>query len=316
MLIARHLTRTFGDRLAVDDVTLEVRSGEIVALLGPNGAGKTTTLRMLAGLIAPTSGEIQLHDMLVTPSRAARARAVTGFLTEAPGLWDRLTVRENLLTYARLYHVPLPEQAVERQLHRFGLAERGNDPAAQLSKGMRQRVAIARALLHDPVVVLLDEPTSGLDPEAAHDMRELMSSLRGDGRAVLVSTHNLEEADRLADRIAVLQTSLIAFDTAAALRSQIFPARLSIRLRGPAAPHGTALRALGPWNVQTDGDGLTVEAAGGPAGERIDAPAIVRHLVMLGAAIESVTPEQPTLEQVYLRLLQARPHGPTPEHGS
>jgi ABC-2 type transport system ATP-binding protein len=316
VLTARHLTRTFADRLAVDDVTLQVKPGEIVALLGPNGAGKTTTLRMLAGLIAPSSGEIQLQGLPVTRSSAQRARALTGLLTEAPGLWDRLSVRDNLLTYARLYHVPLPEHAVERQLNRFGLAQRSADLAAQLSKGMRQRVAIARALLHEPLVVLLDEPTSGLDPEAAHDMRQLMASLRSEGRAILVSTHNLEEADRLADRIAVLQTRLIAFDTAASLRSRVFPARLSIRLRGAAAPHATALRSVGSWNVEAEGDGLTLTAAGGGAGDRLDTPAIVRHLVTLGAAIESVALEQPSLEQVYLRLLQASSDGATRERPS
>jgi ABC-2 type transport system ATP-binding protein len=312
VLTARHLTRRFAGRLAVDDVSLEVGRGEIVALLGPNGAGKTTTLRMLASLIAPSSGEIQLDGEPVTRRSASRARGLIGFLTEAPGLWDRLSVRDNLLTYARLYQVPAPERAVEDHLQRFGLAGRGADLAAQLSKGMRQRVAVARALLHQPPVVLLDEPTSGLDPESAHHVRELMSSLRNEGRAILVSTHNLEEADHLADRIAVLQTRLIAFDTAASLRSRVFPARLSVRLGEAAAPHATALRALGPWEVTADGDGLTLEMAAG-AGDRIDTPAIVRHLVTRGAAIESVTLEQRSLEQVYLRLLQTTPAQTTSE---
>ena len=146
MLSAVHLTRRFGSRVAVEDATFEIKRGEIFALLGPNGAGKTTSLRMLAGLIEPSSGEVLLDGHVVARGNADRLRARVGFLTEAPGLWDRLTVRENLLTYARLHGLTNPNEAVQQSLEVFGLSDRADEHAALLSKGLKQRVAVARTL--------------------------------------------------------------------------------------------------------------------------------------------------------------------------
>src|SRR4029453_12427379 len=158
MIAARHLSRTFGDRSAVEDVTFDVRAGEIFGLLGPNGAGKTTTLRMLAGLIAPTSGEASVAGVPLTSRTIDRVRQHVGFLTETPGLWERLSVRTNLLTYARLHQVKDPAATVSRALERFGLSDRAESMAVELSKGLKQRVALARTLLPHPPVALLDEP--------------------------------------------------------------------------------------------------------------------------------------------------------------
>jgi ABC-2 type transport system ATP-binding protein len=211
---ARRLARRFGARVAVEDVTFTVAAGEIVALLGPNGAGKTTTLRMLAGLLAPTSGSGSVAGVPLTATADAALRARVGLLTETPGLGDRLTVWTNLVTYATLYGVTNAPARVRAVLDRLGLADRANDVAAVLSKGLRQRVAIARALLHEPPVLLLDEPTSGLDPVAARDVRRLVTELARDGTAIVVCTHNLAEAEALAGRIGILKTRLLAFDTA------------------------------------------------------------------------------------------------------
>src|SRR5688500_2180956 len=164
MLTASQLTRRFDDRVAVQEVSFDVAPGEIFALLGPNGAGKTTTLRMLAGLIEPTSGAVHVDREPMTRHTAPRLRSRIGFLTEAPGLWDRLSVRQNLTVYARLHGLDDPVRAVTDALDTFDLRERDADPAVQLSKGLKQRVALARTLLHRPSIVLLDEPTSGLDP--------------------------------------------------------------------------------------------------------------------------------------------------------
>ncbi len=171
---ATQLTRTFGARVAVSQLSLTLAAGELVALLGPNGAGKTTTLRMLAGLIEPSHGEVVLQGRPLTAASADSLRQHIGLLTEAPGLWDRLTVRLNLLTYARLYGLPNPHDAVQRALALVGLGDRTRDAAGTLSKGLRQRVALARALLHDPPIVLLDEPTAGLDPASARQVRDLI----------------------------------------------------------------------------------------------------------------------------------------------
>jgi ABC-2 type transport system ATP-binding protein len=284
MLHADSLTKTFGSRVAVERLSFDVRAGEIFALVGPNGAGKTTTLRMLAGLIRPSSGEVRFKGQL-------------GFLTEAPGLWDRLTVRQNLRVYARLHGLPQPDRAVDAALDLFGVADRASDPAAVLSKGLRQRVALARTMLHDPRAVLLDEPTSGLDPESARDVRQLVTRLRHERRAVLISTHNLDEVDRLADRVAVLNTRLVALDTPQSLREHAFAARLRIRFSGAADAHARALRDAGLADVRLNGNTLSIGPGGRPT------PEIVRRLVESGAAIEAVEPEEPSLEQVYLRLL-------------
>ena len=166
MLTASHLSRRFGDRIALEDVSFTLEAGEIFALLGPNGAGKTTTLRILAGLIAPSSGSVTVDGEPMGPRSAPRLRARIGFLTEAPGLWDRLTVRQNLLVYARLYGLSSPERAVDAALERFEIRDRGGDRAAQLSKGLKQRVALARSLLHDPRIAMLDEPRQVSIPRA------------------------------------------------------------------------------------------------------------------------------------------------------
>ncbi len=303
MLVATRLTRRFGDRVAVEDATFELAPGEIFALLGPNGAGKTTTLRMLAGLISPTSGIVSVDGEEMSRGNAAGVRGRIGFLTEAPGLWDRLTVRQNLSVYARLHGLPQPSRAVDEALELFGIADRARDFAAQLSKGLKQRVALARTLLHKPDIVLLDEPTSGLDPESARDVRDLILRLRDERRAVLLSTHNLDEVERVANRVAVLRTRLVAVDTPAALRSRLFGSRLRVVLAGPAAPFAAFVDGAGVSDVRADDRSLSMAVDDG----RGRAPAIVRRLVSAGADIESVVPEEPSLEEVYLRLLSESP---------
>jgi len=299
VIAARPLTRRFGARIAVDDVSFDVARGELVALLGPNGAGKTTTLRMLAGLIVPAAGSITVEGVPLTPATGGALRRRIGFLTEAPGLWDRLTVRENLLVYAGLYGVPRAGQRVARALEQFELGDRAGTRAAELSKGMRQKVALARALLHDPDVLLLDEPMSGLDPEITRSVRRLLTDLRARGRALLVSTHNLDEAERLADRVAVLDRRLLAIDRPAALRHRLTTGRIVVRLAGPAAPHLAAARAFDP--SATAEDGTLVVSVAEP--ER-DTPALVSALVRAGAAVAEVRPEMPDLEDVYLHLVE------------
>jgi ABC-2 type transport system ATP-binding protein len=280
-LIANRLSRTFDARVAVRDVSLSVNAGEIVTLLGPNGAGKTTTMRMLAGLILPTAGSIAIDGMELTAATAARARGSVGLLTEAPGLWERLSVRINLLTYARLHSLADPDARVDEALGHVDLLDRSKEIAGKLSKGLKQRAAIARALLHQPRVLLLDEPTSGLDPASARHIRDLILGLRSEGRAILVSTHNLAEAEELSDRIAVLKTDLLAFDAPAALRkAQAGGSRVVVELEGAEQ------REFAVADVS-------------------EIPAIVAKLVAEGARIMRVTPEERSLEDVYLDLVGA-----------
>ncbi len=307
-LAAAHLTRRFGVRTAVEDVSFELAPGEIFALLGPNGAGKTTTLRMLAGLIEPSVGAVSVDGKPMSRGNAAMLRGKIGFLTEAPGLWDRLTVRQNLTVYARLHGLPDQRRAVDATMELFGIRDRADEFAAQLSKGLKQRVALARALLHEPGIVLLDEPTSGLDPESARDVRGLVLRLRDERRAVLLSTHNLDEVERVADRVAVLRTRMVAVDTPAALRARLFGVQLRVRLAQPAEPFITS--AVGAGVSDATAEGQTLSMAVDDAVVR--APAIVRRLVAAGADIQTVAAAEPSLEEVYLRLLESgeRPAAP------
>jgi ABC-2 type transport system ATP-binding protein len=298
-VVASRLTRRFDTRVAVDDVSFELRPGEILALLGPNGAGKTTTLRMLAGLIDPTSGDVRIDGEPMSRRSGSRLRDRIGFLTEAPGLWDRLTVSRNLLVYARLHGLPNPKRVVDEALELFDIRGRRNDRTAQLSKGLKQRVALARTLLHRPDIVLLDEPTSGLDPESARDVRELILRLRDERRAVLISTHNLDEVQRVATRVAVLRSKLVAVDTPSALRARLFGSRVLITLAGPAGAVAAAIRAV---HVDVRVSDRTLSIAVDDA--QVQTPAIVRRLVEAGADIVSVTADEPPLEDVYLRLLE------------
>ena len=278
LLVADRLTRAFGDRVAVRDLSLSVAAGEIVALLGPNGAGKTTTMRMLAGLILANAGTITIDRVRVSESTANNARRAIGLLTETPGLWERLTVRANLLTYARLQNLDEPQQQVNRVLEQVDLADRASELAGKLSKGLKQRAALARALIHQPPVLLLDEPTSGLDPASARHVRDLIAGLRDQGRAILVSTHNLAEAETLADRIAVLKTELLAFDSPAALRNR-----------------GEGIEVMIEFE---DGSRQTFTVT-----ELSHVPEIVTRLVNEGRRITRVTPDRRSLEDVYLSLV-------------
>jgi ABC-2 type transport system ATP-binding protein len=283
LVTADRLSRTFDDRVAVREVSITVYSGEIVCLLGPNGAGKTTTMRMLAGLMLPTAGRIAINGLEISASTADQARSFVGLLTEAPGLWERLSVRTNLLTYAHLHGVDNAERRVDETLTSIDLLDRAKDVAGKLSKGLKQRVAIARALLHKPPVLLLDEPTSGLDPASARHIRDLIVELRSEGRAILVSTHNLAEAEELADRIGVLKTQLLAFEKPAALKRAHAGSRVVIELEGSGPPIERAVNSVS------------------------DIPPIVAALVAEGKRIVKVTPTERSLEEVYLDLVGDEP---------
>lgn len=308
MIQAKRLTRRFGARVAVEDVTFDVSASEIVALLGPNGAGKTTTLRMLAGLLAPTRGTITIDGVQLTRGTAAMIRSKIGFLTETPGLWQRLTVRENLMVYAGLYGLDQPNTAIGRLLEIFALESHADARAAELSKGMRQKTAIARALLHDPRILLLDEPTSGLDPEVVQTLRRLLDERRSAGCAILLSTHNLDEASRLADRVGVLQERLVALDSPASLRRRLATGRVIVRLSRDSAAY---LEAIHRFDVTaTLDDGLAAVRLLNPDA---DTPALVRALVDVGAEILEVRSEMPALEDVYLHFVR---HGANQQPGT
>src|SRR3970040_1578084 len=221
MIRIEGLSKRFGANVAVEDLWLEIAPGELFGFLGPNGAGKTTTIRMLTGLIGPTEGQAWVAGHQLGQDDTELRRQV-GILTEAPGLYDTLSAERTLPFLAELYGVTNTPAQVERSLRLLGLWNRRSEPTATFSRGMRQKLAIARALLHEPRVLFLDEPTTGFAPEAAHLVRDFVEGLKGGGRTIFICTHNLDEADRLCDRVAVFNTRLLALDTPRALRRQIF----------------------------------------------------------------------------------------------
>jgi ABC-2 type transport system ATP-binding protein len=296
---ASGLTRVFEARTAVDELSFSVHAGEVLALLGPNGAGKTTTFRMLAGLLMPTRGNATVAGTSLSPDTADAIRARVGLLTETAGLWERLTVRSNLHTYARLHGVADPAGRVTEVLEAVGLADRADDRAGALSRGLKQRAAIARAVVHDPSVVLLDEPTAGLDPANARDVRDLVRQLRAQGRAVLVSTHNLTEAEELADRIAVMNARLLACDTPRALRERRRGGQVVLEVEGDAAKWVSAVRAAGAGEPRVEGERLIAPVAADTV-----VPDLVAALVAAGARIRRVVPHEPSLEETYLDLVR------------
>ncbi|HSJ00308.1 MAG TPA: ABC transporter ATP-binding protein [Patescibacteria group bacterium] len=303
MIEAIGLGKRFRSLTAVHDLSFTVGDGEIFGLLGPNGAGKTTTVRMLSGLIAPSEGAARIngHEL---GAGSQRIRAMTGILTEAPGLHDKLTARQNLAYYGRLYGLRGADlrRAVDRYLGVVGLPDAGDRRVGGFSKGMRQKVAIARALLHEPEVIYLDEPTSGLDPSAAKLVRDFVATLRDAGRSIVVCTHNLDEAERLCDRIGIMRGTLLQVDTPARLRRRNGTAVVRVELVGARRPD-SFLDLLADLSfvvgARADGDALLVEV-GDPRG---DNPELVRALVEAGARIVHLTEEAISLEQVYLDLV-------------
>jgi ABC-2 type transport system ATP-binding protein len=295
------LTRTFGARTAVDRLSLTIPAGTVFGFLGPNGAGKTTTVRMLAALIAPSSGTALVAGYLIGRDNEAIRRSI-GILTETPGLYDRLSAWQNLVFYARLYDVDARRAAAqtERYLRDLDLWERRDDKVAGFSKGMRQKLAIARALLHEPPVVFLDEPTSGLDPQAARTVLNFVKTLRAEGRTIFLTTHNLPEADELCDLIGVFRTRLVQVDTPEHLRAGLFGRGVKIRVSGEAAPFVQTIKSLQFVRAVTADDGSLSIRLDDPDQQ---SPTLVQALTAAGAHIRSVEPIAHSLEEVYLELV-------------
>ena len=297
------LTKRFGDLVAVDGLDLEVHEGEVFGFLGPNGAGKTTTLRLLCALIGATSGTAEVAGYRLG-RQDAEIRAAVGILTEQPGLYERQSAWDNLVFFATLYG--LDRTAAARQAEHFlrlmGLWDRRSEAVATFSRGMKQKMAIARAALHEPRVLLLDEPTTGLDPDAAKTVREFIVALRGAGRTVFLCTHNLDEADRLCDRIAFFRQSVIRIDTPDHLRAELYGRSTEIRLMPTPRPEDL-VRVQGVEGVREAHleNGSIVVSAADPLRTN---PLLVRALVDGGAHIAYVVERKVHLEDVYLSIVE------------
>jgi ABC-2 type transport system ATP-binding protein len=287
--------------VAFNDVSFEIGYGEVFGFLGPNGAGKTTTVRTLGTLIAPSSGVAAVAGLPLTPENGVEIRRRIAIMPESPGLFLRLSVAENLACFADLYEVPRASDRIASSLEAVNLADRAQDTCGALSKGLRQRVALARALLSDPQVLFLDEPTSGLDPVAAREVHELIVGLRKRGVTIFLTTHRLEEAERLCDRVAILNTTLRTIGRPGDLRDQMFARTLRVRTRAPLPDPDRVffgLPAVNSWSLS--GQSGYVLTVSDPA---IAAPEVTRALVAAGADVLAISESYHSLEDVYLELI-------------
>lgn len=304
MIDTKNLTRKFGNLTAVDNLTLRVEDGEVFGFLGPNGAGKTTTVRMLCCLIGKTSGEATIGNYTIDKEEdCLRIRKMVGFLPENVGLYDSLSAYRNLDFYGQLYEVPESKRKenIERLLKLLGIWERREDAAGTFSKGMKQKLAIARALIHDPQLLFLDEPTANLDPEASKTVRDFVIELKKEKRTIFINTHNLDEADRLCDRIAILKTKLIAVDSPKNLERSLYKRKTIIHLERVSNKIIDAVEKLSSVkNVRTSDNKLILDI---DTPEK-DNPEVVRTIVEAGGNIQYVTELRSTLEDVYLKLIR------------
>ncbi len=302
IIVTDGLTRRFGEAVAVDGLTLEVYPGEVFGFLGHNGAGKTTTVRLLNGVLTPSAGQTRILGLDPMADGPALRRQ-TGVLTETPSLDERLSARLNLSLYADLYGVPKAavKTRVDELLAAFDLAERADDKVGEYSKGMKQRLALARTVIHEPTLLFLDEPTAALDPVAARQVHEMILSTAREGRTVFINTHNLVEAQRLCDRVGVMEHGrLVAIGAPHDLARRLVR---NVSVEFELAPGSTAqaLQALqGAPGAASQGQRNGTIVVGGAEREAI--PDLISLLVNSGVRIYQVMPQEPTLEDVYFAL--------------
>jgi len=300
---AEGLTKEFNGVTAVQEVSLKVEEGEVFGFLGPNGAGKTTTVRMLSCLISKTRGEASVGGYSISKKEdQLRIRGIVGILPENVGLYEELTAYRNLDFYGRMFDCSEQRrrEGIQKLLKMLDLWEKRDQIVGTFSKGMKQKVAIARALLHDPEVVFLDEPTANLDPESAKTIRDFILELKKEKRTIFLNTHNLDEAQRICDRIGILRTSLIAVGSPDELRASLWGRKTVVHL---VSVNDKMIRALGDLGtkVETVGGNKLLIDVENPDAEN---PAIVGAIVKAGGEVRFVTELRPTLEDIYLKLVK------------
>lgn len=295
-----NLTKKFGEVTAVDNLTFRVNEGEVLGFLGPNGAGKTTTIRMLAGIISPSSGTATVAGYNI-PNDIENLHEVIGLLTENPGFYERFSAWRNLEYFAGFYINIDIKVRIEQVLKIMGLWERRNDRVGTYSKGMKHRLALARALIHEPRVLFLDEPTAGLDPEAAQEVRGLIKRLSQEGRTIFLSTHNLTEAEQLCHRIAVIRNRLLTLDTGNNLRNRFFRREIIIRMQELPDTVVQAVKKLSfVHEMRATDNQLSVELTE----PEYNRPELVKAVVDAGGRILEVFENKQPLEEIYLKLIR------------
>jgi ABC-2 type transport system ATP-binding protein len=303
MIDTENLTKRFGDLTAVDSVTLHVDEGQVFGFLGPNGAGKTTTVRMLCCLISKTGGEARIAGYEVgNEAQSLKIRKIIGLVPDNVGLYEELSAYKNLDYYGRLYdcNENQRKENIQRFLTMLSLWEKRDVSAGSFSKGMKQKLAIARALIHDPKILFMDEPTANLDPESAKTVRDFILDLKKEKRTIFLNTHNLDEAQRICDKIAILNTKLMAIGTPQELERSVSGRKTVVQLEQVNDTILTALKKLPLGNIAVDGNTLTIDVTNPERENIIISDAIFRA----GGHIQSITVVSSTLEDAYLKLVR------------
>lgn len=315
MIRVTGLTKDYGSRRAIHDLTFNARKGEILGFLGPNGAGKTTTMRILTGFMPPTSGTVEIggYDVI---DHSLEVRRIVGYLPETVPLYPDMTVREYLEYMANLRHLKNIEKRVAETLEQVGMADRANGYISNLSKGMRQRVGLAQALIHQPEVLILDEPTIGLDPAQVVNIRKLIKEI-GQDKTVILSTHILPEAQQICDRVMIINKGhIVAEDTPEQLQARLTGSqRVLLKVRGESQDVVPLIHQLpGILQVIEKEDG-TLEYESLP-GQDIR-PLVARKIVEAGFDLLQLQPVNMSLEEIFLQLTrdETEPSAAMPEVG-
>ncbi|MCI2412835.1 MAG: ABC transporter ATP-binding protein [Cuniculiplasma sp.] len=300
----KNLGKKFGEKYAIKDLTFSINKGEIFGLIGPNGAGKTTTIRILCCLISPTEGSARIGNIDVSDQKETqKIRKIIGYVPDNVGLYEQLSAYENLLFYGKLYDYPERELEtnIEKYLRIVDLWDERNKPVGTYSKGMKQKVALARALVHEPSLLILDEPTANLDPESSKNIRDLILDLKKEGRTILFNTHNLDEAQRICDRVGILKTTIRAIDTPNNLKEKYGSEKLIVvRIDGVVESIIDLLKNSGFSVLINKGNDLTVESTGNSDENQ----AIIDVVNKAGGKIKCINEVTSSLEDVYIRLVE------------
>jgi ABC-2 type transport system ATP-binding protein len=297
------LIKKFGDLTAVDNLTLHVDDGEIFGFLGPNGAGKTTTIRMLCCLISKTSGTAKVGGYEIDNKEdSLKIRKMIGLVPDNVGLSEHLNAYDNLDFYGKIYDMTEPQrkESIHRFLDMLGLWEKRNVSAGSFSKGMKQKLAIARALIHDPQILILDEPTANLDPEASKTVRDFILQLKSEKKTIFLNTHNLDEAQRICDRIGIMNTKFMAVGNPQRLEQAASGRKTVIEIEQVSETISSALKKLSPKNLVVDENKLTFDVSD-PDSENWP---VINAVVAAGGHIRTVNVVGSNLEETYLKLVR------------
>ncbi|WP_425438270.1 ATP-binding cassette domain-containing protein [Methanobacterium alcaliphilum] len=298
MIEIKSLTKRFGKIVALNQLDLHIKKGELLGIIGPNGAGKTTAIRIISCILHPDEGEVMVGDYDVL-KKPIEIKGMIGYLPEEPNLYERFTAYDLLKYFGELYGVPKAklETRIEELLELVGMTHRAQHRINTFSKGLRQRIGIARALVHDPQIIIFDEPTMGLDPATSIAIREFISGLKGD-KTIILCTHYMDEADALCDRVAILnQGQILDMGTPQELKSRIHgDIILKIGLNNPSLVQQSALEKIdGVENISWSGEDLHLS---------LSTRKVIAQIVdSLGSNVKSVNTKEPTLEDVFIQTV-------------